>query len=294
MDLARWTAKAGDPAAARDQFAEIADIEERKYGPESLLTLNARSELAGWTGQAGDPAAARDQYAEIADIRERKYGTESLATLNARSELAHWTGQAGDPAAARDQYVILVPIFERVAPAFNGTVDARASMAYYTGLADDWATARDLYAELLPVWNQAWPPGREHPDQQGQPGLLHGQGGRPRGSSGRVRHVAAHLGTRVRARACGDAALPGEPGGLQRAGEQGPASPVTRGLLLKAGIASIANPESLESSLIASLVPPCACCFIASRRGGAEIRILCRQRRRRVRARSARGSGYSS
>ena len=151
IDLARWTAKAGDPAAARDLFAAIAAIQERQYGAESFLTLSTRSELATWTGQAGDPAAAHDQYLEIADINERLQGPESLRTLNARSELAHWTGQAGDPAAARDQYAILVPIFERVAPASDGTVIARAAMAYYAGLAEDWATAHELYAELLPV-----------------------------------------------------------------------------------------------------------------------------------------------
>ena len=60
-ELARWTGHAGDPAAARDQLAELLPVRERVSGPEHPDTLAARQELARWTGRAGDLAAARDQ-----------------------------------------------------------------------------------------------------------------------------------------------------------------------------------------------------------------------------------------
>jgi Tetratricopeptide repeat len=50
--LAYWAGKAGDPAAARDQFAALLPVRERVSGPEHPDTLIARANLAYWTGKA--------------------------------------------------------------------------------------------------------------------------------------------------------------------------------------------------------------------------------------------------
>ena len=84
-ELAHWTGEAGDPAAARDQFAELLPVLERVLGPEHPDTLAARANLARWTGQAGDPAAARDQFAALLPVRERVLGPEHPDTLTARA-----------------------------------------------------------------------------------------------------------------------------------------------------------------------------------------------------------------
>ena len=50
-DLARWTGDAGDPAAARDQFAALVFVRVRVSGPEHPETWAARHSLAYWTAQ---------------------------------------------------------------------------------------------------------------------------------------------------------------------------------------------------------------------------------------------------
>jgi hypothetical protein len=57
-DLATWTGRAGDPAAARDQLTDLLPVGERVLGPEHPETLTISNNLAYWTGRAGDPAAA--------------------------------------------------------------------------------------------------------------------------------------------------------------------------------------------------------------------------------------------
>jgi transcriptional regulator with XRE-family HTH domain len=54
--LASWTGRAGDAAAARDQFAALLPVRERVLGPEHPATLDARASLAYWTQQAGGDA----------------------------------------------------------------------------------------------------------------------------------------------------------------------------------------------------------------------------------------------
>jgi hypothetical protein len=76
LDLAYWTGMAGDPAAARDQYAALLPIVEQDFGAEHPHTLTARHNLARWTGQAGDPAAARDQFAALVAVFERVQGPE--------------------------------------------------------------------------------------------------------------------------------------------------------------------------------------------------------------------------
>jgi Tetratricopeptide repeat len=92
-NLASWTGRAGDAAAARDQFAALLPVRERVSGAEHPDTLTARGNLAYYTGEAGD-AAARDQYAALLPVTERVSGPEHPDTLTARANLAYWTGQA--------------------------------------------------------------------------------------------------------------------------------------------------------------------------------------------------------
>jgi hypothetical protein len=137
-ELAAWhqmadrAGGAGNPAAARDQYAALLRVRERVLGPEHPDTLSTRHNLASWTGEAGNPAAARDLYAELLPVRERVLGAEHPATLSTRHNLARWTGEAGDPAAARDLYAELLPIRERVVgPLDPATLNTRASLAYW-------------------------------------------------------------------------------------------------------------------------------------------------------------------
>ena len=51
-NLARWTGEAGDPATARDLYAELLPVLERILGPEHPGTLRIRDSLAFWTDQA--------------------------------------------------------------------------------------------------------------------------------------------------------------------------------------------------------------------------------------------------
>ena len=50
--LARWTGEAGDPAAARDQYAALLPMQERVLGPDHPDTLTTRRNLAEWTAKA--------------------------------------------------------------------------------------------------------------------------------------------------------------------------------------------------------------------------------------------------
>ena len=99
-DLATWTGLSGDPAAARDQFADLAPVCKRILGSEHPDTLDTCGNLATWTGRAGDPAAARDQLTDLLPVGERVLGPEHPETLTISNNLAYWTGRAGDPAAA--------------------------------------------------------------------------------------------------------------------------------------------------------------------------------------------------
>ena len=51
--VAYWTGEAGDPAAARDQYAALLPVVERILGPEHPQTVTARDNLAYWTYRAG-------------------------------------------------------------------------------------------------------------------------------------------------------------------------------------------------------------------------------------------------
>jgi len=55
----RITGEAGDPAAARDQFAALVPVTERVMGAEHPDTLAARAGLVRWTSRADDDAGNR-------------------------------------------------------------------------------------------------------------------------------------------------------------------------------------------------------------------------------------------
>lgn len=50
--LAHWTGKAGDPAAARDQLAELLPVCENVLSPKHPDTVNTWKDLAYWTEAA--------------------------------------------------------------------------------------------------------------------------------------------------------------------------------------------------------------------------------------------------
>ena len=96
-NLASATLKAGDPAAARDQYTALVPVMERVLGPEHPDTLMARSNLASATLEAGDAAAAGDQYTALVPVMERVLGPEHPDVLMARNNLGQATGRRGTP-----------------------------------------------------------------------------------------------------------------------------------------------------------------------------------------------------
>ena len=161
--LARWTGRAGDLAAARDQLAVAVPLCEQVLGPEHPETLEVRGNLAEWTGRAGDPAAARDKFAELVPIYSQVLGPEHKETLILRGNLATWTGRAGDAAGAQDQLADLLPIQKRVLGIEHPeTLTISNNFAHWTGRAGNPAAARDQFAELALICVRILGP--EHPD----------------------------------------------------------------------------------------------------------------------------------
>jgi hypothetical protein len=160
--LATLTGDAGNPAAARGQYAELLPVMKRVLGDEHPDTLTARSNIARLTGDMGDPAAALDQFAELLAIRKRVLGDEHPDTLTTRASVAYWTGMAGDPATARDQYAAELQVRKRVVgDEHPATLTARSNLAHWTGMAGDPVAARDQFATLMPV--RELKSGAEHP-----------------------------------------------------------------------------------------------------------------------------------
>ncbi|MFI9559796.1 tetratricopeptide repeat protein [Nonomuraea endophytica] len=52
-NLAYWTGRAGDGAAARAMYADLLPISEHVSGPEHPDTLITRANLAYWSDEAG-------------------------------------------------------------------------------------------------------------------------------------------------------------------------------------------------------------------------------------------------
>ena len=192
LDLAYWTGMAGDPAAARDQYAALLPTRVRVLGAEHPHTLAVRHNLARWTGQAGDPASARDQFAALVPVFERVQGPEHPRTLLALDNLAMWTGVAGDAAAARDLFAALLAVEERVHGSEHPlTLKTRGWLADNTGEAGDPAAARDQLAMLVPVYEQIL--GADYPDTLGVRVALAYWTGKAGDPAGARDQLAAHL-----------------------------------------------------------------------------------------------------
>jgi hypothetical protein len=52
VTLAHWTGQAGDPTAARDQFAALLPVREQVLGARHPDTVATREQLDRWTGRA--------------------------------------------------------------------------------------------------------------------------------------------------------------------------------------------------------------------------------------------------
>jgi hypothetical protein len=187
--LARWTGRAGDAAAARDQLSVLLPIDEQLLGPEHPETLAARGNLVHWTGAAGDAFKARDQGEALLPVIERILGLEHPDTLAVRADIAHWIRRAKrrgvrgqmdpdtlvvradsprGPRAARgatraaNQYAELLPVVERVLGTDHPvTLEVRAGLAWSSGEAKDGTGARDQFDALLPVTERVL--GTDHP-----------------------------------------------------------------------------------------------------------------------------------
>jgi hypothetical protein len=98
---ARSAGRAGDAAAARDQFAALLPVRERVSGPEHPSTLAVRHNLAYWTGKAGDATGALGQFAALLPVRERVSGPEqgnspsAAAAAPSRSHPPPWSRSPG-------------------------------------------------------------------------------------------------------------------------------------------------------------------------------------------------------
>ena len=135
-NLAGWTGQAGEPAKARDLFADLVPDVARVLGADHPTTLITRGNLAHWTGQAGERSKARDLFADLVPDLVRVLGADHPATLTARNNLARWTGEAGEPARARDLVAALVPDLVRVLGADHPhTLTARNNLKYWTDAA---------------------------------------------------------------------------------------------------------------------------------------------------------------
>ena len=75
-NIPRLTGDAGEPAAARDLFRALLDM-ERVPAPDHPDTLTTRNNIAAWTGSAGESAAARDLFRALLPDMERVLGPGS-------------------------------------------------------------------------------------------------------------------------------------------------------------------------------------------------------------------------
>ncbi|MEV0032194.1 tetratricopeptide repeat protein [Nocardia sp. NPDC050793] len=151
--LANWTGQAGDPHAARDMFASLAEYCASVFGREHRETIAARQQLAGWIGQLGDAEQAVAILTELLPLQVRITHPEHRDVVKIRADLGFWTGQTGDIVGARDQYTEFLPLLERVlGPTQVDVVRARDQYARWVGEAGDPAAALRISTELVPVF----------------------------------------------------------------------------------------------------------------------------------------------
>jgi hypothetical protein len=160
--LARFSGEAGDPAAARDIFAQLVPDMQLALGRDHPDVLDARSNLAEWTGEAGGFSAARAMFADLQPDMERMLGRYHPDTLGARGNLAAWTGEAGDVEKARDLNSALLQDVDRaLGPDHPHTLLTRGNLARFTCAGGDAALARNMAAALLPDMQRVFGP--DHP-----------------------------------------------------------------------------------------------------------------------------------
>ncbi|WP_051385562.1 hypothetical protein [Actinokineospora inagensis] len=160
---AEWRGRAGDPAGAAAELADILVDRERVQGRaiDSIEVRTAHSHLAHWQGQAGDPAGAVATIAEV--VAAQRAGALRTLTDTAIREfftlsrrLASWRGAAGDPARAVADLTAILAEYPRARQGFVDTV--RHPRAHWRGVSGDPTGAMVELAELLAEQERALGP----------------------------------------------------------------------------------------------------------------------------------------
>lgn len=150
--LARFVGLAGDPAEARDQYAELMPKLEQLWGADNERTLAAKNAEAYNIGWAGDPGAAAARYRVFVPMYENHVGAEHPDTLNAKENYARFLGEAGEAGEARDQLALLVAVLERtLGPDDFQTLRARSNKAKFTADAGDPMAALAQLSVVAPA-----------------------------------------------------------------------------------------------------------------------------------------------
>ncbi|MBM7776022.1 thioredoxin-like negative regulator of GroEL [Actinokineospora baliensis] len=142
--------EAGQPAAARDHFADLLNTANHLLGSNHPDTLVIRHNLARCLGETGDAAGAAALLTKLHPQYVRALGPDHPETLTNRHSLAYWRGEAGDAAAAKNAFAELVEDCLRVYGSNDPrTLTARGNLAGWQGLAGDAVQAAQGFAELL-------------------------------------------------------------------------------------------------------------------------------------------------
>jgi energy-coupling factor transporter ATP-binding protein EcfA2 len=154
--LACFVGLAGDPGAARDQYAELMPALEKLWGTSDERTLDAKNTQAYNVGTAGDPKAAVEQYRLLVPQFEKFVGSDAPSTLTVKENYARFLGESGNPAAARDQLAQLVAVLHNTLgqDAFR-TLRARSNLAKFTADAGDPMSALDQLCVVAPALDAA-------------------------------------------------------------------------------------------------------------------------------------------
>jgi hypothetical protein len=140
----------GQPGAARDYFARLADTAHHHLGADHADVLSVRCHFATWLGRSGDPAGAADTFAEVLEARRRLLGPRHIISLVTYAAVADWQGVAGNPSGAVQAYTSLIPELEqRLGSDSQDILVARNNLALWRGEAGDAQGATAAFADLL-------------------------------------------------------------------------------------------------------------------------------------------------
>ncbi|CAM5396227.1 hypothetical protein SALBM135S_01078 [Streptomyces alboniger] len=112
-ELAWWTGKAGNPAAAVAMLTGLAADQER-LGADVYTSIATQYALAWWTGKAGNPEAAVEAMRRVRSRVEQMAGPDHPDLLDTRYGVAHWQGEAGDARGAAEALALVAQAQERV------------------------------------------------------------------------------------------------------------------------------------------------------------------------------------